>query len=598
MRKYKDNIIAIILSMLLVIFIWHNFLVTGNNVIFIFIFTACYFMLKNTISKINKRKCITAMVIAILFAIIEIICKSINIDYTLNHIIDKWLIINLLGYFIIAWTIILWIYDIFKNNRLENRETMALYKNISDNKILNKIFNNDTILFVICFVLIVLAWAPYFLRYYPGIVTSDSYSQIEMMIGKLSVSNHHPITHTAIIGICVNIGLALCSNINTGIALYSVVSMITMAIFDTLVLKYLKKKKVPVFIRIIVLLYYMFYPVNAMYSITMWKDILFSGIVPIFVILCMELIFNTEDFFSKKRNIAAYIIVSVFTILLRHNGLYAVILTLPFILITLRKYWKKVLPMFAVIVIMYMMSNVLIFNILKIEKGSIGEMLSIPLQQIARVKKYHKEELNTETIKKIDKFFIVENIEENYNPILSDDVKFKLNLQSFEDNKAEFVGLWLNLLAKYPKDYIESFISNSYGYYYPEARNEVVNRETMDHNMGIEQQPKISGKLVELANSIIDMRDVPIISMLFSIGAGFWLMVICLGYKIYKKEYLYILVYLPVLVLWLTMVASPAFCEFRYAYPIFTTLPLYISMNFVKRKELKDGKNCSTNTML
>lgn len=577
MKKYKNNIISIILALLLVIFIWHNFLVTGNNIIFVFIFAACYFLIKNTITKLEKRKCIIATIIAIVFAIVEVICKSINIDYTLNHFINKWLIINLSGYFIIAWTLILWIYDIFENANLENSKQRTF-----KNQFLNKIFNNEFIVFAICFVLIVLAWLPYFLRYYPGIVTSDSYSQIEMMIGKLEPSDHHPIAHTAIIGIFANIGLSIFNNINTGIALYSIFSMIIMALFDVLVLKYLKKKNVPTIIRVIVFLYYMLYPINAMYSITMWKDVLFSGIVPIFVILCMELIFNTDEFFSKKTNIVSYVVVAILTILLRHNGLYAVILTLPFIFIVLRKYWKKVLPMFGTILILYIASNILIFNILKVEKGSVGEMLSVPLQQIARVKKNHKDELNAETIKTIDKFFIVENIEEKYNPILSDDVKAKLNVKAFEENKAEFIGLWFELLFKYPKEYVESFISNSYGYYYVEARNNAVSTATMDHNMGIEQQPKIKGELINQVILLVEDRDIPVISMFFSIGLSFWITIICLGYQIYQKNYKYILVYLPVLILWLTMIASPAFCEFRYAYPIFTTLPLFISMNFTK----------------
>ena len=153
---------------------------------------------------------------------------------------------------------------------------------------------------IVTIVLIFLAYLPFFLRYYPGIVTSDSYSQIEQMIGILEPEDHHPITHTAIIGIFANIGLKMFNNINTGIALYSIFSMLMMATFAAFVLKYLRKKKVPAFVQLVILLFYMFYPVNGMYSITMWKDILFSGIMPLFIIQNIELIFNTEEFLGKK----------------------------------------------------------------------------------------------------------------------------------------------------------------------------------------------------------------------------------------------------------------------------------------------------------
>lgn len=224
-------------------------------------------------------------------------------------------------------------------------------------------------------------------------------------------------------------------------------------------------------------------------------------------------------------------------------------------------------------------------------------MLSIPLQQIARVKKYHKEELDNETIKQIDQFFKCDNIEEKYNPILSDPVKAELNTEYFDINKGEFIKLWIKLLREYFKDYVESFISNSYGYYYPEATHWVANRTMEPNNMGISQKPLIEGKIVSKIDSLIEKRDIPIVSMFFSIGTAFWLLVIALGYKIIKKEYKHIISYLIIFILWLTIVASPVFCEYRYAYPMFTILPLFISLNFTK-KELKNGENSSTNTML
>ena len=222
-------------------------------------------------------------------------------------------------------------------------------------------------------------------------------------------------------------------------------------------------------------------------------------------------------------------------------------------------------------------------------------MLSIPLQQIARVEKYHREELNTETIEQINNYFKCDNIGNKYNPIISDPVKAELDTEYFDENKIEFVKLWLKLMKNYFKDYVESFISNSYGYYYPEATHWVANRTMETNNMGLEQTPIIQIKLIDF---IIERRDFPVISMFFSIGTAFWITVICLGYKIYKKEYKNILIYLPIFVLWLTLVASPVFCEYRYAYSIFTTLPIYIGLDFIKRKEILNGKNSSINTML
>ena len=542
MKKYKNNIISFILACILTICIWHNFLISGNNIIFVFIFASCYFVIKKTLesTKNTKRKMITAGIVAFIYTIIEIIGKSINTDFTLDHILNKWLIVNFIGYFTMFNIIVLWVYDIFENNKLKTENITIFGKDLSNIKLLK----NEVFLVIITILFIFLSYLPFFLRYYPGIVTSDSYSQIEQTIGILPLKDHHPITHTAIIGIFVNLGLKLSGNINTGIALYSIFSMLTMATFAAFVLKYLRKKKVPAFVQLITLLFYMFYPVNGMYSITMWKDILFSGIMPLFIIQNIELIFNTDEFLAKKRNMVGYVLISIFTMILRHNGLYVVVLSLPFIFIVLRKHWKKLLIKFMSILVIYEAYNVVIFKIFKVEKGAVGEMLSVPIQQIARTVKDNYEDIDEETIEKLNKYFTVENVWEEYNPILSD------------------------------------------------------SRVTMDHNMGIKQTPLIDGKWVEQIDGLIDARGIPVFGFVFSIGAGVLLTVIALSYTIYKKKYKYLLVYLPTFILWLTLIASPAYCEYRYAYPIFLALPVYLGMNFIKEGNNEDGKNSSTNTLL
>lgn len=579
MKKYKNNIIATILSLILVIFTWHRFLAPGNNVVFLMIFISGYYFIKNVIENENKRKCTVACIIAIIFAIIEIICTSINTDYTLNHIVDKWIIVNFLGYGILSWSIISSVYTIFEKNEFK-------CKDIKINNI--KLLSDQKISFIINILLILTAWIPYFLRYYPGLLTADSCSQMKQAIGLARLSNHHPIFHTGIIAIFVNIGNFIFKNLNIGVALYTIFQMIMMATIFAIVLKYLAKKKVPTLIRGIALLYYMVYPINALFSVTMWKDILFAGIIPIFVILCYELLFDTEEFLSRKRNIAIYMIVSILVFFMRNNGMYIVILSMPFIAILLRQYWKKIIPMFLGVIIIYFGIKTAVCSILDIKSGSVAEMLSIPLQQIARVEKYYGEDLDETTKEEINKFFKCTNIGEKYNPILSDPVKAELNTEYFSSNKVEFIKLWLKLLKGYFKDYVESFISNSYGYYYPEAKHWVANRTMERNDMGLEQTPLIEGKIVSKIDSLIEKRDIPLVSMCFSIGMAFWIIVICLGYKLSKKEYKNILIYLPIFILWLTIVASPVFCEYRYAYPLFTTLPIYLSLNFIKKEELKN----------
>ncbi len=588
MKDTTKKIISIIGAFILTIFTWHNVNGNGNNVIWILIIPIFYIFINKSLYISNKRREVISLIIGSLFSIIEIVCLNINRDFVWSNIFNEWLMINFLGYTILIRSLVVYIYNFFTNNKIEEKKIIIGKK---------EFFSNNIESYILNFLLIFIAWIPYFLRYYPGLLTADSCSQVAQAIGRATLTNHHPIVHTGIIAIFVNIGINFFGNINKGVALYTIFQMFVMANAFALITTYISRKNTPLIIRILTLLYYMFYPINALFSITMWKDILFAGFIPLYAIITFEMLFNTESFFNSKKKIIIYIVFSILVMFLRNNGVYIVILTMPFVLYFMRKRWEKTIKIFTIILILFFIIKIAIFMIFDVKKGSVGEMLSVPLQQIVRVKKYHKEELDEEIQQRIDNFFKCKDIEEKYNPVLSDPVKAELNNEYFDSNKGEFVKLWLKLMKSYFIEYVESFISNSYGYYYPEAKHWVANRTMEKNDMGIEQHKLIEGKIVTQIDSLIEKREIPIVSMFFSIGMAFWIIVVLFGYKIEKKEYKNIAIYMIIFILWLTIIASPVFCEYRYAYPMFTIIPFYLSLNF-KKEEKEYGKNSSTNTML
>ncbi len=359
-NKKINSFLAGILSFILMFFIWHKFLSSGNTIIFIMFFLISFLFFKRVIENEYKRKFIVTITIAIIFSVIEIICGSINTDYTLRHVLNKWSILDFFGYLVLIWSTISFIYsvNIKENNKRKECRNHKIYQLIFDSK--------DS--FYINIILIVLSWMPYFLTYYPGILTADSCVQIGQVLGVEKLTNHHPIVHTGIISIFINFGKNIVGNINIGVSLYIIFQMIAMAVMFSEVLKYMNKKNVPYMVREICLLYYMFYPINALFSVIMWKDILFSGIVPVYIIFNIELLYNTEEFFENKKSIIKYISVSLLVMFLRNNGLYVVLLTLPLILISLRKYLKKVVIIIIAIIVLYLTIKSAIFNVFNVKK--------------------------------------------------------------------------------------------------------------------------------------------------------------------------------------------------------------------------------------
>lgn len=539
----------------------------------------------------NKRLKICAIIVACLFATIEIIGYSINTYLDLSSTIGTGRIIikNLLkwfGYATFFYGVIVLIFHFLDNTLQKVKKEETSFSFFTDNKKS----------FFICMAVIFLAWLPYLLRYFPGNATSDSVSQMLQALGITKLNNHHPIAHTGVIFIGMCIGRIL-ENYNIGIAVYSVIQMLLMSAIFSYAIYYMAKKKIPLVFRVVALLFFACYPINALYSITMWKDVIFSGLVLLVVISIVEIITNQEEFFQRKSNKICFTVILILMLVFRSNGVYVAILTMPFLIIVAKKYYKQLLIMFFVVLAVYGIFKGPFFAIFDIKGAPTREALSIPLQQFARMLKV-REDMSEEDKEAIYHFLPIENEQNLYIPTLSDPIKAKFNEKYFKDHKLEFIGLWVKLVVKYPVEAIESFLCNSYGYWYPETKNWVVAREIYqgkidgdkDVPITIYQKPFIKGEMVTKMDSLIEKRNIPVVSMLFSIGFAFWIMIVVFVYFIYQKRYKILVSFIPIWVLWLTCIASPVYCEYRYIYSLFICLPILIATLPIREKKTIGGK--------
>lgn len=555
----------------------------GNNVIIISEFIIMVYIIRRTMGIKDERLIISSWILAFIFSVFHNIGTSINMYMSLNGIIYSAdtvmkFIIKLIGEMMLFYSTIVLVYQ-YINKLVIN----ISYKNQ------NRFSNKKTFLWSFIFILI--CWIPYLLTYYPGLTTGDSMNQIFQVIGVEKLSGHHPLIHTGLIYIAINLGKQIL-DYNLGVAIYTIVQMIIMASIFSYTIYYMKKINMPIYFRIIALLFYGIYPINPLFSLIMWKDIIFAGLMLLFIINTHKFISNSKENI-KKFDIILYIINIVLLILFRNNGIYVVLLMMPFIFILKNKNSKKICSIFIIALISYFIINSILYFGVKAEKGQIREALSIPMQQFARVLKYHKEDLTEQEIKSIYRFIPNENIDEIYIPTLSDPVKNNFDSKAFSDNKIEFIKLWTRMFVKFPRAYIESFLCNSYGYWFPEAQNWVANRDVEPNNLGIHQDSKIQNSNIKKFDSIIEKRNIPIVSMLFSIGFMFWCILFFMMYCVYRKNYNVILIYIPILILWLTTLASPVFCEFRYVYSFITCIPLLATTIFEdKNKEKRGEKPC------
>ena len=239
------------------------------------------------------------------------------------------------------------------------------------------------------------------------------------------------------------------------------------------------------------------------------------------------------------------------------------------------------------IIILYLLYTILIYGVFNVSRTKNVEAFSVPLQQIARVYNYNNESLTEKELEKIYKYTTDEQLKQ-YLPECSDFIKEGVYLKNIGYGK--FFKLWFGIGIKNLGIYIDSFLENTLGFWYPDTIingynrkvPEIYNEETSYFAAMCEKPGEADSKIPLLRDIyyIISrytiMQEIPVVSMLFSVGAMTWTMFIVLDYSIYKRRKEISMVLGIILLLWLTVLLGPMVLV-RYALILFFGFPLIVA---------------------
>lgn len=554
----------------------------GNDYRWIIIFAVVCVLISKAFTLYEKRLYKCSIAFGFIIASCATIGRTAEKYLTENITIGIKDVIVILGQFeaifvcVTAITVIIFSYLPKIMENIKNKKEWKLFTN-----------NKKSIFFVA--VIFFIAYLPYLLYYYPGNVLIDSTVQIMQGMGVMEFTTHHPPIHTAIITGCVKLGYSISGNYNFGAFLYTIGQTLVTCFLFSYSIYYMAKKKVPRCIRIISLLFYAFCPTISFLTITMYKDIPFALSLLALTICMTEMATNIEGFMKHKSRILLTIIAVFLVSIFRNNGLYAVILSIPIILIMVKKQKIKVGAIFVTGILICLFVTGPVYNMCKIKKGSSKEAFSVILQQYARVTKYKGDELSDEEKSNIHKYLPVDNLAELYDPVFADPVKHQFSDEAFKEDKATLFKTYIHFAIKYPGHTIASIVCNSFAYYYPNNLGWGVYKGVDEEyflegtNYGIKEEPIVNITALDEVNKFVNTRNVPIVSMFVSIGFLFWMLVFGVVYCIYTRKYNLILAYIPLLCMWITILASPVFGEPRYVYGLFTCLPLLLGISLKKK---------------
>lgn len=439
---------------------------------------------------------------------------------------------------------------------------------------------------------LLLAYIPAFLASFPGFFSYDAGAETYMVFTN-KYSTYQPLPHVILLGWIIRIVFHFTGSYNAGIALYTLFQMAVLSACFAYMMSYLRRIGIKRWIFRISFLFLALFPTVVMFVCCSTKDSIFSGGVVLLVTLLLEMAADVEHFWrltSKKLLFAAAMLL---VLLFRNNGVYALTIFFLFFLLVYKKYWKVWLP---TVLGTFLLSTLISFSLqaaFHAKKGPLAEMLCVPMQQLARVYTEAGAEISDGDAE-ILYDLIPQSILEKYNPKLADTVKNNFLEDNFKREPGRYIALWLRLGLAHPDIYVNSFLENTYGYWYPDT--------VLDGYRGIwsgDKQYKDSSyfafpidppgnrrhflpaleRFYEKVSLEIYQQKVPVLSMLFSPGFWHWVYAFCALYLIVQRRRKLLLPLSFIGLLYLTVLLGPI-ALVRYVLYMFFAVPLVLALLF------------------
>ncbi len=409
---------------------------------------------------------------------------------------------------------------------------------------------------------------------YPGVLTTDSETTISQLMGQQPYDNTMPFWHTVTVKVFVDLGIALLGDINAGVAMFHGAQILFLSACFGFALMTLYQRGVPGLVLMGMYGLYALLPYNIAYSVTLWKDIPFAGAVLPFT----PALYRGFAGLGRKRVTGIILVLGGLGMCLwRTNGWYAFAVTLAVLTLLLGKKQKKLLLiLLAVLLFTWVLLNP-VLDVLGVKEGNLVEAFAVPFQQIARVVA-NQRPMTQEQQVLLGQIFDLEKMARLYDPLTVDPVKFETfrydQVDYIRQHLGQYLKVYIQLGLQYPGDYLKAWVEETKGYWNAGYRFWIYTSGVAGDSFGITAAYG-EGLFASLyAAWFRYFEKLDIFQPLVSIGLHVWGLIACVLVNFLKKRqeaFLGIPVLVLVIGLWL---GTPVYAEFRYAYPLFLTMPL------------------------
>ena len=459
-------------------------------------------------------------------------------------------------------------------------------------------------------------WLPYIVIMYPATTNGDTRDQVAQVLGIVKgcvtarsivlinpdviLNNHHPVAHTALMGLFVRLGQAI-GSLNAGLFLMGALQCVALAFTLSTQQAFIERHCASGKFRTASLLFMALNPLFPLWGMTVVKDVPFAILMWWVVVLFWRQLRIGRR--VKVSESALFVLVLLVWMLMRNNGYYVLLLVFPCGVIYFRKHHRQLIRVLDLLLIAMVLFQggvqTVLFSALDITPGSPREALSVPFMQTARMLTYHTDELTGEEASLLATLFettdgdLRELVEKYWErPDRSDTVKDSFNKYTGNKELFGYLRLWAKYLVKHPATYLQAHLTLVAGWFGMNS-----NHDNIYYRCGI--YPTLNKMLPEFETpeallpfrsaleSIVTILDsAPFIGWLLEMSFYTWALLACLLFMLKRRKKRELMAMTPLICNYVVCFLGPV-AYMRYALPTVVCLPIIVMFAFTEAKSPK-----------
>lgn len=438
--------------------------------------------------------------------------------------------------------------------------------------------------------IISICWLPYFIIFYPGVGPYDFACQLANFFGfpdlyynftsaYLQTGNflndHMPIATTILSGLFASFGVHTFHSVNLGIAIYTFIQMFVTSYIVASSLAFLNRLGIKKWFLFGLIGVFSLVPFFPFWAISLAKNILLADLTIWLMILLLELVID-QGVFKQSRWVISYLCCSLLLVfIVKYGFIIALISSLALLFLHGIKKTRVLLWCIIPIILTNFTYQHIIIPEFNVTPGDPIESLSIPIQQVSRVVRYHPQTISNKQRKIINRVFDYKKIGKNYTPGLADPVKFNtLRRKTVKSaDLKQFIKVWFELLFKNFGTYVNAYLRlvsgyldlNTFTWSYYNGIDTSVSLGKLTHGKYQLSNPSGTLKGRNLLLKITrGLQSIPILTIFFRPVYFVWLVIMSAIYLLKEKKIPFLLPLLPLLLQLMVCLMSPVNGNPRY----------------------------------